>query len=87
MADTQEEVRTLVEELRQQRDQLRLKVHLARADARDEWTELDKKWEHIRAHAEVIGREAGHVAEDVGTALKLVAQELKRGYQRLAKLV
>ena len=77
----------LFDDLRTQRDELAVKLHLARADARDEWDVLEKKWEHVKARIGVVGREAGEVAEDVGEAMRGVVDELKKGYARLRTLV
>jgi predicted nucleic acid-binding Zn-ribbon protein len=73
----------LLDELRQQRDELKLKLHLAKADARDEFAELEKKFEHLRSRLEAAGAEAGDVAGNVGTALAGVAEELRKGYERI----
>jgi archaellum component FlaC len=80
-------LREIFDDLRTQRDELALKLHLARADARDEWEALEKTWEHLKARVEVVGREAGEVAEDVGDAARGVLDELKKGYARLRTLV
>ncbi len=76
-----------LESLERIRDEIRVKIHLAAADARDEWEQLEKKWNHLRGKAGSIGRVAGDAAEDVGEAVDLLGQELKRGYERLRKMV
>jgi hypothetical protein len=81
------DVKELIESLERVRDELKLKVHLATADARDEWEELEKKLGHLRGKASSIGRVAGDAAEDVGQAVELLGNELKRGYERLRKMV
>ena len=70
----------LVEDLKQTRDELEVQMHLAAADARDEWQQVEKKWEHLRARLEVVGKAAEKSADEVGDALELVAQEIKKGY-------
>ncbi len=77
----------MVEELKQMRDELRVKLKLAAADARDEWDVLEKKWEHLEGRLGVVGKEAGAVAENVGDALELAVDELRKGYERIKKLV
>lgn len=66
----------LLDELRQQRDELKLKLHLAKADARDEFAELEKKFEHLRSKVEAAGADASDVASNV-------ADELRKGYERI----
>jgi hypothetical protein len=81
------DVKELIESLERVRDEIKLKLHLAAADARDEWEELEKKLGHLRGKATSIGRVAEDAAEDVGEAVELLGKELKRGYERLRKLV
>ena len=74
MADAKEQITKAAEQLKQQRDELRVKLHLAKADAKDEWAKL-----------EAAREEAGKTAESVGSALSLAMEELKKGYERLKK--
>jgi len=75
----------LFDELKRMRDELKLQLHLAKADARTEWDELEKKFNHLEVRIAATGREAKGSAADVGAALGMVAEELKRGYERLKR--
>ena len=77
----------VIQDLKQVRDELEVQLHLASANARDEWAELEKKWEHLRARADVVGDAAEQAAENVGDALSLAADELRKGYQRIKNLL
>ena len=81
------DVSTLIDDLKQQRDEIRVRLHLAKAEAKEEWERLETKWEHVRGKMGVVGREAGKTAQDVGTALNLAVEELRRGYERVRKLL
>jgi seryl-tRNA synthetase len=83
MADAKEQMTKAVEHLKQQRDELQLKLHLAKADAKDEWARLENQWEEIKPKLEAAREEAGNTAESVSTALGLAIDELKKGYERL----
>lgn len=83
MEDAKEQITKAVEHLKQQRDELQLKLHLAKADAKDEWASLENQWEEIKPKLEAAREEAGKTAESVGTALGLALDELKKGYERL----
>ena len=85
MADAKEQITKAAEQLKQQRDQLRVKLHLAKADAKGEWARLEKQWEEMRPKLDAAGEEAGKTAESVGAALSLAMEELKKGYERLRK--
>jgi chromosome segregation ATPase len=85
--ETQQRLQRLTDDLRQQRDELRVKLHLLKADAQDEWKTLEEKWQHLQGRMKVVGNEAGDAAHEVGEALRLVGEELKRGYARIRKLL
>ena len=70
----------VIQDLKQMRDELEVQLHLASADARDEFAELERKWQQLRARAEVVGDAASQTADSV-------ADELKKGYQRIKALL
>ena len=65
----------LVDELEQQRDELLLKIHLAKAEARDEWEELEDKWQNLQQRLPEARKAAGESADNIGAALGLVAED------------
>jgi hypothetical protein len=87
MPATDPELQRLMEDLKRQRDELRVRLHLAKAEAKDEWERLEHTWTHVRGKMGVVGREAGKTAADVGAALRLAAEELRQGYQRVRALL
>lgn len=80
-----EEIERLIEELKQERDEMILKVHLMKADAKDEWQKVDKEWEHFKAKSAAVGREAKDASEDVTAALKLLGEEILQSFIRIKK--
>ena len=74
-----------LDELRRERDELRVRLHLGKADLRDEWDRLERRFEDARGRVDVLKREAGKTAGEVGAALRLVVEELRAGYARLRK--
>src|SRR3569623_761767 len=85
MNDTKHDFDELLESLRRQRVMLKLKMHLARADARDDWAELEKKWQLLSAKSSSARRDAEDVSKNDFAAAKLVAEELRRGYERIGR--
>ena len=67
-----------MERLRRERDQLKLKMHLAEADARQEWSELETKFDRLKARAEHAGDETEGALEDIG-------REIEQGYERIKR--
>lgn len=70
----------MVEELKQKRDELAVQVKLGSMEAKQEWEELEKKFEEFAAKAGL-----GETASGVGTAASALGDELKKGYERLTK--
>jgi predicted nuclease with TOPRIM domain len=87
MTDAKEQLAKAAEHLKQQRDELRLKLHLAKADAKDEWAKLERQWEELKPKLEAARQEAGKTATSVGSALSVAVEELKKGYERMRKLL
>ena len=52
-----------------------------------EWDALEKKLAHLKGNEGAIRETAEDVSKEVGAAVDLVGDELKRGYERLRKLL
>lgn len=87
MTDRRFDLDAIVEDLKRARDEVRVQMHLAKADARDEYERLEHEWDHVRAKLGVIGEAAGEAAVEVGAALKLAVDELRHGYERVRQLL
>ena len=83
MAEVTEQITKALEHFKQQRDELQVQLHLAKAEAKDEWTRLEAQWDEIKPKLEAAREEAGKTAVSVGDALGLAIEELKKGYERL----
>lgn len=77
------EIREVMDELRKERGELELKIYLARAEVRDEWEKAEKKLQDLKARVELVGKEAREASEDVATAARPLAHELKAAYKRI----
>lgn len=87
MSSFQDDLKIIVEELKVQRDVLALKVHLAAADIKDEWEELEKKWKNFDAKSEQVKDEMDEAAEEVRDDLKELGNDIKDGYKRIKQLL
>ena len=83
MAHSLEHLQKIADDLKRQRDELQVKLHLAKADARDEWAKLETRWEEVRTKMEAVKKEASHTTESVASGLSGVLDELKKGYDRI----
>lgn len=75
----------LIAELRQKRDELRLQIHLASKDVKDEWDELEEKLDDFSGKAKQFAEEAKlkETGDGLGDALGHLGDEIKLGYQRI----
>jgi glycogen operon protein len=86
MSERRTKMEQLVRQLEQERDELRLKLHLGKAEARDEWEKIEGQWEQLRPRISEMSRALGETAENVAAAAEMMAEEIRSGYQRLRRL-
>ncbi len=72
------ELDELFEELKQKRDELRVQMHLASKDLKDEWDQFEGKWDDFSKKADL-----GATGEGLGDAMDKLGHELKLGYERI----
>ena len=75
-----------LEDLRATRDELRVRLHLGKLDAQEQWEQIEKQWQRVESKLKLAGESGREVAEDVGEATSLVIEEMKEGYAKLRKL-
>jgi len=65
------------------RDELRVQIHLASAEARDLFESLERDWNRFEGRMAVLAGVAKAEAADVGDAARLLLDEIKDGYEHL----
>ena len=85
MAELHPRVEQLLTDLEKQRDELKVRMHLAKAEGRDEMAKLEAKLEQLRTRFGRAGAEAQSAAGDVGEAAKLLAGEIRDGFARVKR--
>lgn len=77
----------LVDDLKQKRDELRVQIHLASKEVKDEWEELEEKMQEFSSKARKFSDDANlkKTGEGLGEALAGVGHEIKLGYDRIKK--
>lgn len=79
------EFESLLVNLDSVREELQLKLHLATMDAKDEFAEAEKQWLQVKNKAAEIADESIETSEEYIAKAKIVGEELKEAYQRVAK--
>jgi len=85
MSQEKARLEELIGKLKQERDELRVQMHLAKAEAKDEWQELEKKWEELENKLAALKRETKDASKDIGAALGLLSKEIASAYKRIRK--
>ena len=87
MADEKKTLRETVahefSQLAAARDELRVQMRLARAEARDEWDRLERTWEQVETEFKHLGDHAKAPAKEISAAARTLMTELKRSYERV----
>ncbi|WP_165855452.1 hypothetical protein [Marinobacter sp. JSM 1782161] len=78
-----DDLHKLSESVKQQRDELKLQLHLARQDVRDEWDDMEQYWERFRQKMDEILHDASDAGEEAYRTAHDVGEDLKQGYQRI----
>ncbi len=75
----------IIEELKQKRDEVRVQMHLASKEVKEEWEELEEKMEDFAGKAKQFSNDAKlkETGDGIGDAFSQLGGELKRGYERI----
>lgn len=87
MNDWRDKAKTMMADLQRERDELRVKLHLAKADAKDELTkldaQLDEKMAQLKAKVASLDTDGdGRVMDDLGEATRELASDIRKGFQK-----
>ena len=85
MSDREERLEEMVSSLKQIRDELKVQIHLGKAEAKDEWEEMEGHWEHLESRMKRVGDAAADAGDDVAAAGKQLAEEIGNAYKRIRK--
>jgi hypothetical protein len=78
---SEESIEEAFDILEQQRDELRVKIHLAGMEVRDSWEHLEEQWEQLVARKDQLKRELEPTMEDGRVTWLMLKEEIVEGYQ------
>jgi len=85
--DYEKQLQELLGKLEAEADELKLKMGLAKLEARDDWAQLEQKMDGHRGRLKVMSEEVLDASGDVGTAFETVVEEIKAGLDRVRKVM
>jgi hypothetical protein len=74
----------LLRDLEQEADELRVRMHLAKAEARDEWDKVEDRLSRLRKDG-AARLAAGEAFDDIEAAAKTLWTEVRDGFDRVRK--
>ncbi len=78
-------VEELISDLKQQRDEIRVRLHLGGQDLKKEWEVLDDKLNQLSHRFDPLRDAVGESADEVWDSMKLLGSEIKDGFHRIRK--
>ena len=81
--DYKEELGHIIENLKQERDELNVRVHLGKADLRDDMQKLEHKWEELRYKGQQALETVDETGREANETLRAIADDLKDGYRKI----
>jgi len=85
MTDQASSLEALIKRLTEERDALRVQMHLASMDAKDEYERISSKIDELTHQYQPVKDSVEESADNVFAALGLVADELWVGFERVRK--
>lgn len=85
MTDAREQLAAMIAKLKQQRDELAVRIHLGKTEAQEEWEKVTAKLDELTSEYEPLKGAIRESSENVLAALKLTATEVQEGFQRIRK--
>ncbi len=85
MHDIKQRIDETINTLKQERDELRVKLQLAKMEAGDEWEKLEAKLAKLEAKAKQLSGATAEASKDIGVAAKLLSEEIRNGLKKIAK--
>jgi len=80
-----DDIAKLWQDVKTIRDELRVQAHLAKAEMKDLWVELEGKWHEFEPKAKQVAGATAEASKDVGAAAKDLGKEILAGYERIKK--
>jgi len=80
----QDDFTRLIDRLKTDRDELKLKMHLAGMEVKEEFEEAEKKWNQLKSRAMSIAGDAAEASDEYVAKAKVIGDELKEAYRRIA---
>jgi hypothetical protein len=83
VSEMKDRIQREITELQGMRDDLKVRMHLAKADAKDLWEKLEKKLHGLEAKGRQLSQASEEPLRDVREAARLLVSEIREGYRKI----
>ncbi|QDT02107.1 hypothetical protein K227x_04780 [Rubripirellula lacrimiformis] len=80
-------ISNMLDDLKEERDELALQIHLGKQDAKSELNRLGQKLDELDQRYQPLKNAVEETGGDVWDALQLVGDEVKDGFHRIRKSI
>jgi len=81
--EAEKKLQELLAKLQQERDELRVRAHLLKAELKQEWDEVERKWGHVESRLDRARAGARASAGEIGAATAQLGEEIANAYKRM----
>jgi len=85
MSDIETRIDQMINDLKQERDELELKLKLAKLEANEEWVKLEAKIARLESKAKELGDVTAEASHDVAAAARLLGEEIRDSLKKIAR--
>jgi len=85
MTDLNDRIEEMLKDIRQERDELLVKLQLAKMESSDEWKKIEAKLEKLEDKAKDVAEATADASRDVAAAINLLGEEIRDAFKKIAK--
>ena len=80
-------IANLIRDIKQERDEIAVQIHLGKQELKEEWEALDDKLNELNHRFDPLREAIGETSDEVWDSLKLLASEVLEGFQRIGQAI
>ena len=83
--DIKSELEKTRDALQQQRDEIRVQIHLAKMDVKEEWESTETQFLALEAKIKEIKADASDAKKDIAASAKQLLEDIQAAYHRIRR--
>ncbi len=83
MNDYTDKLHKSIEDLKRHSDEIRVQMHLAKAELKDEWKKAEEKLEELQTKFNALKKDTRESSKEVGNALGILADETATAFKKI----